>query len=685
MNEITPRFGLPLDLPRKERDLGVPEFHHALNDVRGSDGQGAGHGTSGIGLGVKGHMYANFPGFGAGGLGAPGGGAGGTGGFGASKPVLSKGSNGADVQTAEEQINGWRAENGRTPIAADGKYDQQTESAVRDFQKANNMEINGSIGASTHDRLQLENDTSFKTLDPATKALIRDQMNANAGNQVGRESTLQLAIDPNLAKLPPDAQQGYVRKLAANPANLQQVRDQVKDRATLEKDPNFQKLDSVTQKNVREKMETYDGRPVERSRLLKLATDPNFEKLGGAANRDRALKALGNNPASAENLANLQKMIGSESFKKMDGGLKGQMLDLAAGHAGDIGYTRDLSKLVSDPKFGALDPVEKSKTIKVFKTTEAGREALQNLLQREVNGVSVLKTHGIGKNAPTLLDELDRLTSAPMTDARLRDSSGQPVTPAQYSESLLQELSAPDNFVNQSNRGTCTTTSISHKLATQNPAEYARIATDLALTGQSKLANGAPINVPGVSAWLEDSSSRSHSERLIQSSLMNYARPGKTYVNNQGVQSKSLDGWADRPGGGLYPDEESRVMRGIFNKPYEAYNGAGIFGSKKDIMNKIRGELGAGASHVSVDIKWGGGGHAVEVTKIENGRVYFRNPHGPDDVSDSGTIQGTVANRTVKDNPDLDGPLRRTEDKARALQSMSLTDFEEAVRRTYPH
>ena len=32
MNEITPRFGLPLDLPRKERDLGVPEFHHALND-----------------------------------------------------------------------------------------------------------------------------------------------------------------------------------------------------------------------------------------------------------------------------------------------------------------------------------------------------------------------------------------------------------------------------------------------------------------------------------------------------------------------------------------------------------------------------------------------------------------------------------------------------------------------------
>src|SRR5437016_2319231 len=83
-----------------------------------------------------------------------------------------------------------------------------------------------------------------------------------------------------------------------------------------------------------------------------------------------------------------------------------------------------------------------------------------------------------------------------------------PVTPAQYSEQLPQEVSAPDNFVDQSNRGTCTCTSISHKLAARNPAEYARIATDLALTGQSKLANGAAINVPGPTAWAADSSTR---------------------------------------------------------------------------------------------------------------------------------------------------------------------------------
>jgi hypothetical protein len=163
---------------------------------------------------------------------------------------------------------------------------------------------------------------------------------------------------------------------------------------------------------------------------------------------------------------------------------------------------------------------------------------------------------------------------------------------------------------------------------------------------------------------------------------MNYARPGKTYVNNQGGGGSSPDGWADRPGSGLTSDEESRVMQGLYNKPFEAYNGDGIFGSKKDIMNKIRGELGRGVSHVNVDLKWGPGGHAVEVIKIQNTgsppspRVFFRNPHGSGGVGNTGTIQGTAANNA-------NGPLRRTEDGASAIQSMSLADFEKAVEDVY--
>ena len=251
------------------------------------------------------------------------------------------------------------------------------------------------------------------------------------------------------------------------------------------------------------------------------------------------------------------------------------------------------------------------------------------------------------------------------------------MTPAQYSEHLLQEISAPDKFVDQSNRGTCTVTSISHKLAVRNPAEYARIATDLALTGQSKLANGAAIYVPGPTAWAKDSSSRSPSERLIQSSLMSYGRPGKTYLNVRSGPGSGEDKWADRSGSGLEADGQVRVMEALYNKPFEAFNGYGIFGSKTDIVKKIRGELAMGVTQVNVDLKWGSGQHAVEVTKIEGGRVFIRNPHGAAGVGATGTIQGTAGNDANG------GPLRRTEDGTTAIQSMSLDDFEKAVRYTY--
>ena len=123
---------------------------------------------------------------------------------------------------------------------------------------------------------------------------------------------------------------------------------------------------------------------------------------------------------------------------------------------------------------------------------------------------------------------------------------------------------------------------------------------------------------------------------------------------------------------------EHLLGQGLYNKTFEVYDGEFNFRDDKvDIVNKIKGELGRGISHVNVDLDWGGGGHAVEVTKIENGRVFFRNPHGPAGVGATGTIQGSAANNTGN------GPLRRTEDGARAIQSMSLADFEKAVRDTY--
>src|SRR5262249_27888294 len=61
-----------------------------------------------------------------------------------------------------------------------------------------------------------------------------------------------------------------------------------------------------------------------------------------------------------------------------------------------------------------------------------------------------------------------------------------------------------------------------------------------------------------------------------------------------------------------------------------------------------------------VDLRWGDSGHAVVVTRIENDRVYFRNPWG--EVKD------------VKDGYNYPDPPRRLEDAKNDIESMPFSD-----------
>ena len=113
----------------------------------------------------------------------------------------------------------------------------------------------------------------------------------------------------------------------------------------------------------------------------------------------------------------------------------------------------------------------------------------------------------------------------------MTDTGGQPIDKKQVLSDLVDEVGVPYKFINQNNRGTCAATSISHKLALEQPAEYARLVTDLATTGKSNLANGDTIQVPSPDVFQSDNSTRSDGERLLQSSLMDYAHPGFSYQN----------------------------------------------------------------------------------------------------------------------------------------------------------
>ena len=96
---------------------------------------------------------------------------------------------------------------------------------------------------------------------------------------------------------------------------------------------------------------------------------------------------------------------------------------------------------------------------------------------------------------------------------------------------MIEETAHPGR-VNQGNRGTCTMTSVSYLLAKNHPAEYARLAAGMmSPSGTARLANGETLRRVEDSIAPDDNKSRSPSERLLQSALMDFADGSKTYSN----------------------------------------------------------------------------------------------------------------------------------------------------------
>jgi hypothetical protein len=265
---------------------------------------------------------------------------------------------------------------------------------------------------------------------------------------------------------------------------------------------------------------------------------------------------------------------------------------------------------------------------------------LVDVMKRDIKGTPALMSKTLG-GASTLIDELDRFESKNLAP------NVQPASKKRAMEDLLKEVANPHRYINQGDRGTCTCTSMSFNLALSNPAEYARLVTDLATTGQAKLANGATITPPA-DAFANDTSRRSVGERLFQSALMNYATGG-TYQN----ASKNT---------GLELDEQVRALGGLYGKSFTSIPnmaGAGLAATKMAIES--------GRVPVYARMEWGGGGHAVEVLKVEDGKVYIRNPWG-------GNVLGTSKGVGIHGQKHTDPP-RQTVDSENGIEVMTEDDY----------
>ena len=125
---------------------------------------------------------------------------------------------------------------------------------------------------------------------------------------------------------------------------------------------------------------------------------------------------------------------------------------------------------------------------------------------------------------------------------------------------------------------------------------------------------------------------------------------------------------------GLVYDEQERVMEGLHNKDFSHYDGSWNFrDDKKDILEKTKSELANGKGPVHTRLAWQGGGHAVEVTEIRDGRVYFRNPMGW--RSTRNHVPMLDANGTTQTNPNV-----RTDDARNGIQSMTVEEYKKHVR-----
>jgi hypothetical protein len=265
----------------------------------------------------------------------------------------------------------------------------------------------------------------------------------------------------------------------------------------------------------------------------------------------------------------------------------------------------------------------------------------------------------------------------------------------------MQEIQNPAGTINQHNRGTCAATTVQYNVAIDMFAEYARIAAGLASpSGSVQLANGETMNrVPDSLA--QDDSVRSPSERLIQSAFMDFANGTLTYRNNAGGSGQATETTNGRDGSftedgtreaGLVAGESRRLLSAVTGREWQSNTTYASHRLERDASGFRRAMTGiydllpsAGPidfrdpfvtvalrhqadpnARTPVGMDWGGGGHAVTVERIADGRVYFRNPWGAQPEIAAGTM--------------LNDPPRRMEDPSRGVASMTIEDFRARVR-----
>jgi hypothetical protein len=287
-----------------------------------------------------------------------------------------------------------------------------------------------------------------------------------------------------------------------------------------------------------------------------------------------------------------------------------------------------ISQVLTSPAWLQATPDAKRQMLDVMAV--AGPAGLQSLATLSKDPAKLNDTDKDGK---TLLSNLATVANQQMNPA-FADAAKTAMDPDKVMnrqkvlDGVLANVAAPSTWIQQGSFNTCVPTSMEFEMAQKNPSEYARLVGGLASTAGKVDTKGGPA-LELQSNYLEQNKgdSRNAASALFQGGAMELANGDKNYVEDMDQSyAAGVTDFSRKGQEGLQGSESARLANALFATPYTHVNG-GTPAVNTQILEALRSY--PTNPPVVLDMKTEGKlNHACTLEKIENGRVYFRNPAG---------------------------------------------------------
>lgn len=298
--------------------------------------------------------------------------------------TLVPGENGPEVEAMQTDINKWRAQNGQQPIEVTGSFDKATEAAVREFQTAGGLKVDGKFGPQTRDHLALENDPNFQKLGGTVKESVRVQMLKFKDQPQARKDLVELATREAFAGCNSFRAQETALNRFSETRKLDDSYSLIANRYALETDPNFNALNpkmkdridaELSQSVLRIDKHTREGTQGMQTGLVRVATSPGFGRLS-EAQQDKLLEGLRNTQncgpnSSFNNPEHIRDILEGQNLRDLDDATRTKVIECTGDYATDGKALQDLKLLVLRTEFSQMTPAQQKAAIDAFKKRHA--------------------------------------------------------------------------------------------------------------------------------------------------------------------------------------------------------------------------------------------------------------------------------------------------------------------------